>query len=207
VLAGVGGGPNLAGAVVSESALTLLRQPLGALALATTAVLSLTLPARQVAGGVLPVAIAALGLVLAGAAGREARHGTTPLVAAAPALDRHYLGWKLAAAMVVGLAFTALPAARLLADSPARAVSVVVGTLFVAGTATALGTMGGSPKAFLALFLTFLYLALNDSGRTPALDFAGFSGTAGPRVWAAYLLITGAALALAAAVHHRRRAR
>jgi hypothetical protein len=82
-----------------------------------------------------------------------------------------------------------------------------VGTLFVAGTATALGVLGGPPKAFLALFLTFLYLTLNDAGRTPALDFAGFSGVAGPGVRLGYLLVTVGALALAAAVHRRRRAR
>jgi hypothetical protein len=123
-----------------------------------------------------------------------------------PALDRRYVGWKLAAAITVGLAFTLLPALRLLAESPARAVSVLVGTVFVAGTAVALGVLGGPPKAFLALFLTFLYIALNDGGRTPALDFAGFAGTAGPTVWSGYLLITAAALALAAAVHRRRRA-
>jgi hypothetical protein len=205
-LAGAGAGPNLPGAVVSEAALTLLLQPLGALALAVTAVLALALSAPAVAGGVLPAAIAALGLVLAGAAGREARCGTTPLVAAIPALDRRYVGWKLAAAMTVGLAFTLVPALRLLAESPARAAAVLVGTVFVAGTATALGVLGGSPKAFLALFLTFLYVALNDAGRTPALDFAGFSGTARPAVWSAYLLVTAAALALAAAVHRRRRA-
>ncbi len=204
-LAGAGRGPNLPGAVLAEAALILHLQPLGALALAVVAVLSLALPAAAVAGGVLPAAVAASGLVLAGAAGREARHGTAPLVAAAPALDRLYLAWKLTAAAAVGLAFTALPAARLLLDSPARALSVLTGTLFVAGTATALGVLGGPPKAFLALFLTFLYLALNDAGRTPALDFAGFSGAAGPAVRLGYLLATAAALAVAAAVYSRRR--
>jgi hypothetical protein len=150
--------------------------------------------------------MAALGLILAGTAGREVRHGTAPLVAAVPTLDRRYVRWKLAAALTVGIAFTALPILRLLADAPARVPSVLVGTVFVAGTATSLGALGGPPKAFLAVFLTFLYLALNDGGRTPALDFAGFGGTAGPAVWSAYLLVTGGALALAAAVHRWRRA-
>ena len=205
-LAGTGAGANFAGAVVSEAALILLLQPLGALALAAVAVLALALPTPAVTGGLVPASMAALGLILAGAAGREARHGTAPLVAAVPTLDRRYVRWKLAAALTVGIAFTALPILRLLADAPARVPSVLVGTVFVAGTATSLGALGGPPKAFLAVFLTFLYLALNDGGRTPALDFAGFGGTAGPAVWSAYLLVTGAALALAAAVRRWRRA-
>jgi len=206
-LAGVGGGPGLGGAVVSEAALILVLQPLGALALVTLAVFSLVSPTSTVVGGVLPASMAALGLVLAGAAGRETRHGTWLLVAAAPALDRVYVVWKLAAALLVGLAFTVLPAVRLLVASPSRAVSVLVGTIFIAGMATALGSLGGPPKAFLALFLTFLYVALNDAGRTPALDFAGFSGTAGPGIWTGYLLATVGALGLAVAVsRHRQRA-
>jgi hypothetical protein len=206
-LAGAGAGPNLAGAVVAEASLVLLTQPLGALALVTTAVLALLLTEAAVGGGVLPAAMAGLGLVLAGAAGREARHGTTALVAAVPALDRRYVGWKLASALAVGAAFAAVPAARLLlAGSPGRALTALVGTFFVAGMAVSLGVLGGSPKAFLVLFLTFLYVALNDGGRTPALDFAGFAGTAGPRQWAGYVLVTAAALGLATAVHRRRRA-
>ena len=78
------------------------------------------------------------------------------------------------------------------------------GVLFIAGTATALGALAGTPKAFIILFLSFWYVVLNDGGRTPALDFAGFFGVADLGVRLLYLGLTAALLLLAELVSRAR---
>ncbi|MBK9089987.1 MAG: hypothetical protein IPL90_13415 [Holophagales bacterium] len=77
--------------------------------------------------------------------------------------------------------------------------AAVAGALFAAVLAVVLGQATGSPKPFVGLLLALWYVAMNDKGRTPALDLAGFSGAASPGSiggWlaAAVLLAAGALL-------------
>lgn len=50
-------------------------------------------------------------------------------------------------------------------------------------------------------FLTFWYIALNDKGASPALDFAGWFGKATPSVTIAYATMALAFLTLAQLFH------
>jgi hypothetical protein len=198
--------PGLAGAAAVEAILTLQLHPLVALALAAVSLASLLVPAAGLRGGLLPALFALLAVLLCGASNRERREGTETMIAALPRLGPGYVAWKLAAAAFIALGAAALPAARLAATAPGAAPAALVGALFIAAGATALGLLTGTPKAFLVLFLTFLYVLLNDSGHTAGLDFAGLYGAAGPAVPLAYL--SGAALLLAAAhLLHRHRSR
>ena len=71
----------------------------------------------------------------------------------------------------------------------------------MAAASTALGIISSNPKTFIVAFLTFWYIALNDKGASPALDFAGWFGRTTPSVSAAYATIAIALLVLAQLFH------
>lgn len=197
LLAGCGPRPSLCGAALADGALTLLRYPLAGVALLAGAVAAPVLPAAEVAAGLLPAILATLGLAVADLACREDREGTLAWTGAAPSISGHHLAWKCATGGLLGLAFTLAPAVRLAASGAAASVTALLAGLSVALVAVALATLTRGPKAFTVLYLVFLYLVLDDAGRTPALDFAGFSGRARPAVALAYL--AGALLLLCVA--------
>jgi hypothetical protein len=87
---------------------------------------------------------------------------------------------------------------------PASVVSVVAGVFFVASAATALGVISVTPKTFTLLFLTLLYVVLNDRGASPALDFGGFSGRVMPLVMVSYAAAASVLLVAAQGVHSLR---
>ncbi len=204
LLGGVGRRPGLAGAIVADAALTLVENPLAGIALVVGAVLSLASPLGWLGAGPLPILVAVMAVVVAGSASREQRHGTRPLAYASPHLRPWFVVWKMAGALILCLLFVAPAALRFAAQEPSRAASLLGGALFVAAGATAAGVLTGSSKAFLALFLSFWYVVLNDGGKSPVLDFAGFYGAATPATVATYAVLTLLLLAAAQAVHWRR---
>jgi len=185
-------------------ALTLILSPMGAVALAVCLVASVVVPSARLPVAVLPAAFTVVGVLVADVACRERRAGTASLVAAMPRLLPRFTFWKLAAAAVLTLAFTLVAALRLGLADPRAALPPLAGAVFVAAAATALGLLAGTPKAFLVLFLSFLYVVVNDGGRTPGLDFAGFFGRADAGVAAGYLLAAAVLVGVAHAVHGRR---
>jgi len=206
LLAGVGRRPGLVGAVVADAALTLVGNPLGALALAGSFVISWIMPLPVLGSVGLPVVFAAMALLVAGAAGRERRHGTEALVQASPHLRSLFLVWKLAAALALCLLFVGPAAARLALQDPGRATVLLGAAFFVAAAATALDVLTGSAKVFVVLFLSFWYLVLNDHGSHPQLDFGGFYGTATAETAMTYLATSLALLIAAQAAHQQRSA-
>ena len=80
----------------------------------------------------------------------------------------------------------------------------MVGIAFVAALATSLGIISGTPKTFMVVYLTFLYIVTNDNGVSAVLDFAGFYGTPTAVVTATYAAIAAALLGLAQVSHVRR---
>jgi hypothetical protein len=205
LLAGIGRRPGLVGAVIADAALTLVRNPLGVVALAAAFVVSWILPLPALGSGGLPAIFAAMALLVAGAAGRERNHGTRGLVYASPHLRPLFVGWKMAAALILCVLFVVPAGARLALKDPCRAAVLLGGAFFVAAAATALDILTASTKVFIVLFLSFWYLVLNDRGSHPQLDFAGFYGTATARTGATYLAIA-LVLLLAAEIAHLRRA-
>jgi hypothetical protein len=82
--------------------------------------------------------------------------------------------------------------------------ALLVGIFFAAAMATSLGVLAGNSKAFIAAFLSFWYLVVNDRGATPLLDFAGFYGTASRQTILLYLTLSIAGLAVAEIFHRAR---
>ena len=132
------------------------------------------------------------------------RAGTTDLVSSIPRLQARYLFWKLGVTLLLGFGFTLVAILKLSTVAPGAALSLLCGTVLVASAATALGMLTGTPKAFIILFLSFWYVVLNDGGSTPALDFAGFFGTAGTGVRLFYLALAVALLLLAQLAYRAR---
>jgi ABC-type transport system involved in multi-copper enzyme maturation permease subunit len=204
LLAGVGRRPGLAGATAADAALTLVENPLGVVALVVAAVLSLTSPLERLGSGPLPIIVAAMAVLVAGSASREQSHGTRALVYASPGLRPGFVAWKLAGSLTLCLLFVLPATLRFATHHPSQAVSLLGGAFFVAAGATAAGVLTGSSKTFLALFLSFWYVVLNDGGKSPGLDFAGFYGTGSTTTVGAYLGFALLLLAAAQAVHWRR---
>jgi uncharacterized membrane protein len=118
------------------------------------------------------------------------------LVFAVPALRARFVWWKLTSALLVALVFLAIPLARTIALWPPAALPLLLGVFLTVSAATAFGILSANPKTFIVVFLMYWYIALNDKGESPALDFAGWFGTATPAVLAGYV---AAALGLLAA--------
>ena len=204
LLAGSTRTSGLTRAVISDAALTLQNSPVGSVALLAIAPISLVAPLGFVARVLMPLAVAALAILIADVSNREQRAGTVGLIGSVPRLADRYLLWKLGVCLLLGLGFTLVAVSRLSVVAPGAALSLLGGTLLVASAATALGSMTGTPKAFIVLFLSFWYVGLNDGGSTPALDFAGFFGTASTGVRIFYLALAAALLLLAQLVYRAR---
>jgi hypothetical protein len=186
-----------AGPVTTDARMTLSSSPLIVLAAIGVAIAALA----GNAAAVLPVAFAAAAIAVADVATRDATAGTTALLRSAPHLKERFVWWKLAStALVVGLVLL-VPALRFAADRPTALAPLVVGALFTAATATALGVISGNAKTFIVLFLSFWYAVISDKGATPPLDFAGFYGKATPPVMLAYLAIAAGLVAAAQMIY------
>jgi hypothetical protein len=90
---------------------------------------------------------------------------------------------------------------RLAFASPAFLLSFGVGVLAMVAAATSLGVISSTPKTFVVVFLTYLYLVASDHGASAALDFAGFYEKATLRVTLTYAVAAVAFLALAQVVY------
>ncbi len=98
----------------------------------------------------------------------------------------------------------AVPLLRSAAHGLHTFAPLLVGVFFAAAMATSLGVLAGNSKAFIAAFLSFWYLVVNDRGATPLLDFAGFYGTASRQTVLLYLILSLAGLASAEIFHRAR---
>jgi hypothetical protein len=150
---------------------------------------------------VVPLVIAAiLAIGLADLSTRDRAAGTLSLLYSMPTVKPGYAWIKLGAATLLGLLFCVPPAIRIAFSSPGSALSLVIAAGFMGALATALGLLTRTPKAFMGVFLLFVYLVLNGA-QVPALDFAGWNGVATSGTRVGYLVATLVLAALAAAKH------
>lgn len=194
--------PFAARPAVTDALATIAAFPLVAIGMIAFAIATLSADtAGALFTGVLPVAFAACAIAIADISSREKRAGTTALVFAAPGLRTRFVWWKFASTLIVAFAFLAVPLASAIVSRPHMALALLVGVAFIAAASTALGILSSNPKTFIVGFLTFWYIAVQDKGLSPELDFAGWFGTATPAVIATYAFIGVAALALAQLFH------
>ncbi len=182
--------------VLSDTMLTVLLYPLILVAIVGFAIAGATVPGAGIGRGLLPVVFFGVGVVLADIPTRERRAGTTAIVYAVPLVKQSFVWWKFASGLLLALSFAAVPGARLTFTNPGAALSLLIGCAFVTAASTCLGILSSNPKTFIVAFLMFWYVALNDAGRFPGFDFAGWYGIATPNVRIAYAASAIALLAL-----------
>jgi hypothetical protein len=198
----VSGSASLLRASVTDAFATIAAFPLTAVAMIGVSIAALAADnARSLFTGVLPIAFAACAIAIADIASREKRAGTMALVFAAPSLRDRFVFWKFASTLVVTAIFLAVPVGCAIRTRPSLTVALLVGVVFTAAAATFLGIVSGNPKTFIVGFLTFWYIASQDRGASPALDFAGWFGAATPAVIASYAAASLALIATAHAFH------
>jgi len=198
------GGTSLWSAAREDAYVTLATAPLPATAILVLAVVSLVVPLGALRSVVLPIVFAVVALLVADVPTRERRNGLVATVFAAPRLAPGFVWWKLLSTLIVAALAASVPLVRLAVHDGPAAGSLLVGTLFTCAAAVALGVLSSNPKTFVALFLVFWYAVVNDGGSTPALDFAGFYGSATATVTLVYLALALALLAGAQGFHHLR---
>ena len=192
------GRPGLVSAALTDLLATLRLRPLLVAGLPVAALLALALPPAT-ARALLSAAYVALALVLSDVATREERTGLARVLAATPGAGGRVAAMKLGGAALAAVLLLVPLAAKAAVERPLALPAAAAGGLAAAALAVLLGTATGSPKPFVGLLLAAWYLALNDQGRTPALDLAGFTGAATPSSVAGWLgaaaLLAGLALA------------
>jgi hypothetical protein len=197
-VASVSSKPSLIRSAITDALTTVAAFPLAAVGVIGIAIAGLATNGTSLFTGTMPIAFAAAAIAIADIACREKRAGTSALVFAVPLLRTRFVWWKFASTLIVALAFLAVPLAKAISMRPSSALPLLTGVLFICAAATALGVVSANPKTFIVGFLSFWYIATQDKGASPSLDFAGWFGKATPMVMAAY---AGMALALLAFAH------
>jgi hypothetical protein len=187
---------GLVRAAFTDLLVTLRLRPLLVVWIPVAGVVALLVPAAT-AASLLSVAYALLALLLADVGTREERTGLARVFAATPGAGGRLAAVKLLSAAAAALLLLLPFAAKTTVAHPLALPAAVAGAFFAAALSVALGLASGSPKAFVGLLLALWYVAVNDKGRTAALDLAGFSGAATPASIAGWLL-AAAALSVAA---------
>ncbi len=195
------GGTTLLEAVRADVFMTLVLSPLTIVAIIVFAILSLVVGVTSIQQGVLPAIFVTLVIVLADIVPRDMSSRMMSLLFTAPHLKAHYVWWKFAETLLLTFSFTLIPLVRLLSGEPSAALSLFVGSFFLAAGAVGLGVLSQSQKPFIAAFLLLLYISLN-AADVPVLDFAGFHSRASLGVQMGYAALTLALIAVAQARHH-----
>jgi hypothetical protein len=189
------------GAAWTEAMLAITAFPLSAAIVAGLAIATLATTREGFIRVALPIGFAAAAILVADMSTREKRSGTVGFIFAAPRLKSSFVWWKFASTILLMAIVLIAPILRIAVSSPRSLAAFAVGLVFLSALATSLGVISTNPKTFIVLFLTFWYMVINDHGRTPALDVAGFYGIATIRVTLAYSLAAVLALAAAEGFH------
>ena len=126
-------------------------------------------------------------LLLSGLGSREALHNTREIVFSAPRPIRNQLPalWLSAATVTAWMGSGALLRYALDGET-ARLLAWLGGVLFIPSLAVALGTLTSRRKPFEVIYVTWMYLVLNEA---PPLDFVGVTANS---PWPAYMLLAAA---------------
>jgi hypothetical protein len=207
ILPTIFGGNRFLCAVAVECLMLLTTKPVTMLLIAGLNVAALVLPMEKVQGVLLPLACVALVILCSDSALRERQRGTTGLIFSLPAMKLHFVWIKLLATFLFAKLLVIVPLIRILLENPSAAVSLVIGMLFLSAAAVGIATASGTSKIFVVGALVLFYLSLNMGSVSPALDFAGWFGTAGASVQASYAAAAGALTLLGMGAHWWRTAR
>ncbi|HVF72932.1 MAG TPA: hypothetical protein VM940_15115 [Chthoniobacterales bacterium] len=198
-----GRGGSFFSAIWTDALLTLTLLPFAFVAFVAITIGSLfAAPAA-----ILPIVFATLAIIVSDVATRDGRAGTLACVRSVPRLRERYVWWKFGSTLLLGLLLCAAPLLRTISHGPAAVAALSGGILLVAAIATALGVVTANPKTFIVAFLTFWYVVVNDRGKNPMLDFAGFYGQFTTETILLYASISVGAIVIAQFFYRARLAR
>lgn len=186
--------------VRADMLVTFMLSPVAIVAVIVIGVLSVCLDAGALREGLIPMIVAVLILLLGDGAIRDRSSRTINLLFTAPHIKQKYIMIKFLSAFIVTLCFTSIPVLRLAIHNPSEGASLFIGSCFIAAGAVGLGMITGNRKAFIAVYLMLLYIALNAKD-VPLFDFAGFLGCATPVVQMGYVTATVLLLVSAQCMH------
>jgi hypothetical protein len=195
--------PGFFNAIFSELMLTLQLKPITVFVLMGSFVAAIFSGIPVIQQKLLPAFFVSVAMILADLPTREKRVGTSTMLESMPLLKPHFVWWKVGTAFAIVLLFVTIPSLRLFFHKPSAAISLVIGSAFLASSAIGLGIASGNPKTFMVSFLMFLYLVINDGGKTPGFDFAGWYGIATVSVQMTYLLLSGGMILFALVIYRR----
>ncbi|MFY7999736.1 MAG: hypothetical protein ACOVSW_14145 [Candidatus Kapaibacteriota bacterium] len=187
--------------VLAEMLLIMTTKPITLIALIVLNILGLVLPLASVQSVVLPIASVVFVALCADVALRERRLGTSALAFSLPGMKSGFVWIKFTAVWLLGIMFVSGALVRLIATQYNSGISLLVSVTFLSAGAIGIGTAVGSPKAFMVSALLLFYLSLNSGATTPALDFAGWFGTATGEVQIGYGAAALGLLLVGYAVH------
>lgn len=197
-LPGLGSGRSFPQSVLADTALTFHLNPVAVLLAIGLSIVSLLQPPAVV----LPIVFTLLSVFLSDISTRENLSGTMGLAYSSPFLKQRFVFWKWSSTAITVLLFVAVPLLKMVLAHPSNALSLLIGLMFIAAAATAMGSMTGNPKTFIVSALLFMYIVMNDGGKSSMFDFGGWYGTATPQIKMTYALIAAGFLA-AAELQHR----
>jgi hypothetical protein len=195
------GGQEFLRAVASEVLLVLTLHPAALLVFIGLNIAAFAVPMPSVQMPIAPLACLALVFFTADIGIRERQRGSSALLLSTPIMKEYFVWIKVLAAWILGLLFVLVPLVRLAFAAPGAAVSLVVGMLFLSACAVGIGIATGTAKTLMVLSLILFYGSLNSNGLQPALDFAGWFGSATPLVQAGYGAAACGFVALGIGVH------
>ncbi len=190
------GPPSLLRASILDVRLTLALSPVFFAAIAASFLITLFVPMSAIRETVLPAIFVILVPLLAPISTRDRSRNTARLIFSAPCVRPHFALLKFFSAFLSTLILGIMPLLRLGMDDPFGAVAALNGMLFIASAATLFGIVTETPKAFVVIFLLFLYTAASSKG-APPLDFAGLQGMATPAILLCYASVSVCMLAAA----------
>lgn len=187
--------------IVAETVMTLCQSPLVLLGWLAVVIATVVVPEATVLHTLPLIITVMLAIALADLSTRDRAAGVQLMLYSMPRVKPDYAFIKLGAAALLALLYCLPPAARIAFSAPGSALSLVIAAGFMAAFATALGFLTRTPKAFMGVFMLFLYLVLNGA-QLPSLDFAGWNGVATGSTRLGYM-IAATLLGVVAAGKHR----
>jgi hypothetical protein len=185
--------PRWCGQVLADVALTLAASP-SAIAALLVALGASALVKESALGLVLALCVAGWGILGSDISARDYQAAVEDMTGAVEGGGtRRYLR-QFAGAALLGVMFTGVTAMRFALDQPLRAAAVAAGVLALAAIASLLGRCSRTSRAFLVLFLFWLYVA-SQAVKVPMVDAVGFNGVANLGSVLTYLAVAVAALA------------
>jgi hypothetical protein len=184
--------PGFCGQVLADVALTLTASP-AAIAVLGLSLLASTFVNGAVMAGVLIGVAVFWGILISDISTRDGQANLEQMTGTATGgISRRYLRqWMVS--VCLGLMFMGVLLLRFSFTQPVLAASLLCGVLSLSALATLFGRCTRTSRMFLALFLFWIYVALN-ARIVPMIDVLGFNGVANINTAFTQLVIASTAL-------------